>query len=70
MMFIDVFLLNCKYADKLTDHIPHNGRSFSTTNEYVQTSQAQHTGESQTHMRDGKEVELHTWNGPDDPDNP
>jgi hypothetical protein len=21
-------------------------------------------------MRDGKEVELHTWDGPDDPDNP
>jgi hypothetical protein len=21
-------------------------------------------------MKDGKEVELHTWNGPDDPDNP
>ncbi|KAI4711901.1 hypothetical protein J4E89_003344 [Alternaria sp. Ai002NY15] len=26
--------------------------------------------EVQTRMKDGKEVELHTWNGPQDPDNP
>lgn len=25
---------------------------------------------SETQMRDGKEVEVHTWDGPNDPQNP
>jgi hypothetical protein len=50
--------------------LDQNEGSFSATNEHYQPDQRQHNGESQPHMRDGKEVEVHTWDGLDDPDNP
>ncbi|CAN9181520.1 unnamed protein product [Alternaria alternata] len=36
----------------------------------VCASLPQRKREAPTRMKDGKEVELHTWNGPQDPDNP
>jgi hypothetical protein len=59
-----------RLANHTTDDAPHNGRSFSTTTEHHQPAQSQEHANGQIHMRDGKEVELHTWDGPDDPDNP
>lgn len=50
--------------------LEQNERSFSATNEHYKPNQAQQPGNGQTYMHDGKEVELHIWDGSDDPDNP
>ena len=62
-------------ANRLTeDPPPHHGWSFSTTATPYQPQQRSDPSSPErkleTRMKDGKEVQLHTWDGPDDPDNP
>ncbi|KAH9883185.1 hypothetical protein J1614_000041 [Plenodomus biglobosus] len=48
----------------------HRGWSYSTTGEHRQATPSVPERRSDTRLRAGKEVELHTWDGPEDPENP
>ncbi|KAH8706107.1 major facilitator superfamily domain-containing protein [Phaeosphaeriaceae sp. PMI808] len=47
-----------------------NWPSFSTNNGRHQSNHLPQSPDTRTQIRNGKEVEVHTWDGPSDPENP